>query len=133
MNTTRHFDQFHPRARFASPVRYWWAEITYLSNVIPWPPISSGCVGVSWYLSNDTMFFVAGVPLVALYHKRPRAGVATAFVIIAASCSYTLFWLGFREDVRFSFFDAVNGNGWVEAYSSPWARCPVYVLSLIHI
>lgn len=102
-----------------------------MTNVLPWPPLSSGCLGVSWYLSNDTMFFVAGVPLVALYHQRPRAGVIVALFTIAASCSYTFLWLGFREDVRFSFFNARSGNGWAEAYGSPWARCPVYVIGLL--
>ncbi|CAM9262016.1 unnamed protein product, partial [Laminaria digitata] len=77
------------------------------------------------------MFFLAGVPLVALYHNRPTAGVTLAFFILALSCSYTLFRLGFGEDVRFAFFNATNGDGWAEAYSSPWARCPVYLIGLL--
>lgn len=77
------------------------------------------------------MFFAAGVPLVALYHRRPRVGVAVALLITTVSCGYTLFWFGFREDVRFSLFSVVNGAAWTEAYAAPWARCPVYFIGVL--
>lgn len=112
-------------------IRYWWAELAYLANVIPWSTPLGGCVSVSWYLSNDTMFFVAGVPLVALYHRRPRAAVAAALFIIAASCGFTLVWYGFLQEVRFSIFQASGGTTWLNAYAVPWARCPVYLIGLL--
>ncbi|CAN0446149.1 unnamed protein product [Ascophyllum nodosum] len=109
--------------------KYWWVEITYLTNLLPWPPLSAGCTGVSWYLSNDTQFFVVAVPLVALFHRRPRVGTAVALLGLTASCLYTLIWIGFHKGVSFSLLTA--SEDWNEAYGEPWARCPPYLVGLL--
>lgn len=104
--------------------------MAYITNVFPSPALIDGCTRISWYLSDDTMFFVAGVPLVALYHRHPHAGIAVALLTVVSSCTYTLLWYGFREDVRFSILQG-STETFMEAYAAPWARCPVYVIGLL--
>eukprot|EP00752_Nemacystus_decipiens_P004549 g4153.t1 len=106
--------------------RYWWTEITYLSSIAPWPPLSNGCILVTWWLSDEFMFFVAGVPLVALYHRLPGAGTALAVLAAAASCLFTLLFYGFHQDARLSYFDLAK-----TPFAAPWARCPPYLVGIL--
>lgn len=119
-----------PRRR-ARPARYWWTEITYVGNVVPWPVgTRNSCLGVTWYLANDVQFFVVGVPFVALLYYRPRAGTISLAVMALASCAYTL-WVGFHDKLRFSFFAGMAGTAWSRVYVSPWTRCPVYIIGVL--
>ena len=112
--------------------RWWWAEITYLSSLAPWPPLSGGCTRVSWYLSNDTIFFIGAVPLIALYHRRPQMGAAIALFVAIASCMFTLLWYGFHDDVRFPYLITnQDEKGWNTAYASPWGRCSPYLVGVL--
>ena len=106
--------------------RYWWTEITYLSSIAPWPPLSNGCILVTWWLSDEFMFFIAGVPLVALYHHLPRAGAALAVLAAAASCLFTLLFYGFHQDAHLSYFDLAK-----TPFAAPWARCPPYLVGVL--
>ena len=110
-------------------LRYWWVEITYLTNFIPWPPLNSGCTLISWYLSDDTQFFVIAVPLVALFHRLPRVGTAVTLLVLIASCLYTLIWIAFHKGVTLSIL-SVSAD-WSEAYAVPWVRCPPYLIGLL--
>ncbi|CAN0199960.1 unnamed protein product [Ascophyllum nodosum] len=109
--------------------KYWWVEITYLTNFIPWPPLNSGCTLISWYLSDDTQFFVIAVPLVALFHRLPRVGTAVTLLVLIASCLYTLIWIAFHKGVTLSIL-SVSAD-WSEAYAVPWVRCPPYLIGLL--
>eukprot|EP00903_Cladosiphon_okamuranus_P009785 g9302.t1 len=106
--------------------RYWWTEITYLSSIAPWPPLSNGCILVTWWLSDEFMFFIAGVPLVALCHRHPRAGAALTVLAAAASCVFTLLWYGYHQDAHLSYFDLAK-----TPFAAPWARCPPYLLGIL--
>eukprot|EP00903_Cladosiphon_okamuranus_P009782 g9299.t1 len=119
-------------AQEESCYKWWWAEVTYLSSIAPWPPLSDGCTRVSWYLSNDTIFFLAAVPLISLYHRRPQMGATIAFCVALASCLFTFLWYGFRDDVRFPYLIAnQDEQGWNTAYASPWGRCSPYIVGVL--
>lgn len=103
----------------------------YVSNLVPWSSaIADGCLTVTWYLSNDTQFYILGLLLVVLYRYRPRASVAILVALMLGSCAYTL-WMGFYYNVRFSIFTAAGGTDWVMVYTAPWSRCPVYIIGLL--
>ncbi|CBJ27688.1 conserved unknown protein [Ectocarpus siliculosus] len=112
--------------------KYWWTEIAYVSSIFPWPPLSDGCTGVSWYLADDTMYFLLGVPTVALYHRRPRLSATLVFVAAVLSCVFTFVYYGFFQQVSFSIFTrVVNSDGWGTVYAVPWSRCSVYLVGML--
>ncbi|CAN0202712.1 unnamed protein product, partial [Ectocarpus fasciculatus] len=112
--------------------KYWWTEIAYVSSIFPWPPLSDGCTGVSWYLADDTMYFLLGVPTVALYHRRPRLSAMLVFVTAILSCVFTFLYYGFFRQVSFSIFTrVVNSDGWGTVYAVPWSRCSVYLVGML--
>lgn len=103
-------------------LRSWWAEVTYLSNYL------GGCVDGTWYLANDMQLFLAGVPLVALYHCRPRKAVKVVVAIVLMSCGVTLL-LAFLGNLRFSMFASRPLADII--YVTPFTRCPVYLIGLL--
>ncbi|CAM9825756.1 unnamed protein product, partial [Sphacelaria rigidula] len=110
--------------------KYWWTEVTYVANLYPFPWGSAGnCIGVTWYLGDDMQFFLVGVPLVSLFHHRRRIGIATVLALAISSCIYTL-WFGFSSGISFSFFNT-GDTAWSEVYTSPWTRCPVYLIGML--
>lgn len=120
-----------PTPLHSSP-RYWWTEVTYTQAFLPWPPLSDGCTGVSWYLSDDTLYFLAGVPLLALYHRAPRLGATIAAVVAAVSTLFTLVWYGFHDNISFTVFArVVKPDGWGIVYAAPWTRCPTYLVGAL--
>ncbi|CAM9828420.1 unnamed protein product, partial [Hapterophycus canaliculatus] len=111
---------------------YWWTEVTYTQAFLPWPPLSDGCTGVSWYLSDDTLYFLAGVPLLALYHRAPRVGATIAAVVAVVSTLFTLVWYGFHDNISFTVFArVVKPDGWGIVYAAPWTRCPTYLVGAL--
>ena len=75
------------------------------------------------------MFFLAGVPLVMLYHRHPRVGIATVLTILAGTSCYLLFWIGFDEPYSQSI--VALHPGFPKLYSAPWNRSPVYIVGLL--
>lgn len=119
------------RPRYGQPLRrYWWGELLYISNLVPWPPLSSLCNPVTWYLGNDMQFFLVGVPVIATYTHRPCTMVVFLILLMLASWSYTL-WLADREKLSFSIIISGATSAWREIYASPWCRCSVYIMGVL--
>ncbi|PIK40387.1 putative nose resistant to fluoxetine protein 6-like, partial [Apostichopus japonicus] len=38
--------------------QYWWANLLYINNLVPYPGNVSQCMGWTWYLANDMQFFI---------------------------------------------------------------------------
>lgn len=111
--------------------RYWWAEIAYVSNLVPWPPIADNCTPVMWSLGVEAQLFLVAMPLLMLYRFRPRVGVAAVVSLTLASCAYTVY-VAFQTGVRFSIFDILDlVPQRMEVYVLPWFRCPVYFIGLL--
>lgn len=110
--------------------RHWWGELLYISNLVPWPPLSSLCNPITWYLGNDMQFFLVGVPLIATYSHRPRTTVVFLLLLMLASWSYTL-WLADREKLSFSIIISGATSAWREIYATPWCRCSVYIMGVL--
>jgi len=51
----------------------WWTELTYTMNFVPFDS-NKVCLGWSWYLGNDMIFFVVSLPLLPIYHRRRWLG-----------------------------------------------------------
>ncbi|XP_035658031.1 nose resistant to fluoxetine protein 6-like [Branchiostoma floridae] len=60
----------------------WWTNLLYINNVVN---SDRGCMGWSWYLSNDMQFLVIGVPLVYILYRWQILGIAVQLVLLLAS------------------------------------------------
>ena len=71
------------RSVFRRCDKLWLPELLYLHNFIPFDS-DKVCMGWSWYLGNDFIFFLCATFILSLHHHRPRimwltmAGVALA-------------------------------------------------------
>ena len=61
--------------------RLWWTELLYLHNFVPFDS-DEVCMGWSWYLGCDMIFFACSPAVILLRHRRPRA----AWAAMAAAC-----------------------------------------------
>ena len=69
------------RSVFRRCDRLWWTELLYLHNFVPFDS-DEVCMGWSWYLGCDMIFFACSPAVILLRRRRPRA----AWVAMAAAC-----------------------------------------------
>lgn len=69
--------------------KMWWSELLYLHNFIPFDS-DKVCMGWSWYLGNDFIFFLCSPALLLLYYHRPRAMWLTMAGVVVASFALTV-------------------------------------------
>lgn len=77
------------RSVFRRCDRLWWTELLYLHNFVPFDS-DEVCMGWSWYLGNDFIFFACSPVLLLLHHHRPRAMWMTMLVVCLASFALTV-------------------------------------------
>ncbi|XP_076807344.1 nose resistant to fluoxetine protein 6-like [Clavelina lepadiformis] len=69
--------------------KYWWTNLLYINNLYPSDSLNGVCLPWSWYLANDTQFYIlAPFFLLALY-KFPGLGVALLSIVLTASITIT--------------------------------------------
>lgn len=62
--------------------KYWWRNVLYINTLFP---IQDMCMSWSWYLANDTQFYIIGaiVLIVAIRHFRFAATTFAIFMVAA--------------------------------------------------
>ena len=78
------------RSVFRRCDRLWWTELLYLHNFVPFDSDFQVCMGWSWYLGNDFIFFACSPTLLLLHHHRPRALWMTMLAVCLASFALTV-------------------------------------------
>ncbi|XP_044593643.1 nose resistant to fluoxetine protein 6-like isoform X1 [Cotesia glomerata] len=105
--------------------KFWWRNALYLNSLFP---RSEMCMLWSWYMANDTQFYVLGILLLLLSVKYFKA-VSVAVVLLIVSSWFTTFTVAYSNDYiariqePFALFD--------ELYDKPWLRAGPYFIGTI--
>jgi peptidoglycan/LPS O-acetylase OafA/YrhL len=107
----------------------WWTELTYTMNFIPFDS-NKVCMGWTWYLGNDMIFFVICIMLLPVYHRSRVVGWLALGMLLVTSCvvtsmliiHYKLSVYTFGDDyLRYSYY----------AYSKPYTRIGAYLVGVV--
>ncbi|XP_076233140.1 nose resistant to fluoxetine protein 6 [Calliopsis andreniformis] len=104
---------------------FWWRNALYLNSLYPRTEM---CMLWSWYMANDTQFYVLGIFLLLLSVKYLKAIVAAVLLLIVSSW-FTTFFVAYSNDYvariqePFALFD--------ELYDKPWLRAGPYFVGII--
>ncbi|XP_066994974.2 nose resistant to fluoxetine protein 6 [Anabrus simplex] len=104
--------------------KYWWRNALYINSLFP---RSEMCMLWSWYMANDTQFYVMGLILLLLGTKFFKAIVTTWGLFLVSSWCITAF-ISFhyqylaRIEEPFALFD--------ELYDKPWTRVGPYLVGM---
>jgi len=106
----------------------WWSELTYTVNFVPFDS-DDVCMGWTWYLGDDMIFFIFGILLVPLYYKYRPVGWAVTLFLTGASIGVTL-WLCIAHHLSPEALDYHYAAYSYWAYSKPYTRIPVYFVGI---
>ena len=79
----------YQRSVFRRCDKLWWSELLYLHNFIPLDS-DDVCMGWSWYLGNDFIFYLFSPFVLLLHHHRRRVMWAAIALTSIASCALTV-------------------------------------------
>lgn len=118
---------------------YWWTSLVHLTNLVGpatrWYSAdltehagfisANNCFGQIWYISCEMQLFLLLPPLVLVYTRSQRAGVAaTAVVLVTSLCLALGFAFGQDWVTSYGAYDT-------EYYGTPWMRAPTYLLGVL--
>lgn len=106
----------------------WWSELTYTMNFIPFDS-DKVCMGWTWYLGDDMIFFVLGCVLVPIYHRKKALGWWLLLCLSGLSMGVTA-WLIARYHLSPYVFDSHYTEYSYYAYSKPYTRAPAYFVGI---
>jgi peptidoglycan/LPS O-acetylase OafA/YrhL len=104
----------------------WWSELTYTMNFINSDNV---CMGWSWYLGDDMIFFIVSIAILPIYHKKRWMGWVTVITLTAVSLCVTA-WLVLKYGLTIYAFDDHYKEYSFYAYSKPYTRVPAYFVGL---
>ncbi|KAM3966683.1 nose resistant to fluoxetine protein 6 [Aphomia sociella] len=104
---------------------YWWRNLLYINNLYPQREI---CMVWSWYMANDTQFYVVGIMILLLSVKHPKFASISLGVVLVSSWVTTIYisvWHQYKAKIQepFEMFDAL--------YDKPWSRIGPYLVGMI--
>lgn len=107
----------------------WWSELTYVLNFIPFDS-DSVCMGWTWYLGDDMIFFIVGIFVVPLYYRSRVMGWLAVAILSAASFAVTGYLI-LKYHLAPEALDYHNEDYSYYAYSKPYTRIPAYFVGLV--
>ncbi|KAF3422389.1 hypothetical protein E2986_09844 [Frieseomelitta varia] len=105
--------------------KFWWRNALYINSLYPRTEM---CMLWSWYMANDTQFYVLGILLLLLSIKYLKTVIVVIFLLIVSSW-FTTFSVAYANDYvariqePFALFD--------ELYDKPWLRAGPYFVGII--
>ncbi|EGG18284.1 RING zinc finger-containing protein [Cavenderia fasciculata] len=108
----------------------WWSNLLYINTLYP----QTGCMGWSWYLGNDMIYYIFVAPIAAvLYKKNKKFGVAFVFILFAITFT-TNFWITLKYKLN-TVFEITQLQEQVtdfttDIYQKPWTRVGAYAVGL---
>ncbi|XP_050314276.1 nose resistant to fluoxetine protein 6-like [Anthonomus grandis grandis] len=108
--------------------KFWWRNILYINNLYPQKEM---CMLWSWYMANDTQFFVLGTVLLLIAIRGPKhlnyIGIVTLIIFLSS-------WI-----VTFMLAMTYNYTAKIQApffmfdlfYDKPWMRITPYLVGMI--
>lgn len=107
----------------------WWSELTYSLNFLPFDS-NKVCMGWTWYLGDDMIFFIISIAILPLYYRSKAAGWVTVSLISVASFAVTM-WLCLHFSLSPYVFDSHYTDYSYWSYSKPYSRVPAYFVGLV--
>ncbi|KAJ8938794.1 hypothetical protein NQ314_011330 [Rhamnusium bicolor] len=103
---------------------YWWRNILYINTLFP---VQEMCMLWSWYLSDDTQFYVIGAVMLILAARHFRSAAALLIIFMASSWM-TTGYIAYSNrhmpgsDDPLALFDKI--------YDKPWTRLGPYLIGM---
>jgi len=114
--------------------RYWWTNIFYIQNFIDYSDLKGQtCVGHSWYLCDDMIYFVFTTILILLVKNKKLILNLIILVLFILSIVWEIL-IVIRDNYSFSFKKQgqVKGNFFFDFYIQPHARITPYLLGILY-
>jgi len=102
---------------------HWWTNLLYINTLVG----DHDCVGVTWFLSQDMMFYmIAPLALVPFVYKIDVLGIVVSALLVAVHVSTNL-WVvtKYNTDIY------RNPSEFSRIYFKPWARVAPFAIGLI--
>ncbi|CAG9783127.1 unnamed protein product [Diatraea saccharalis] len=101
---------------------FWWRNLLYINNLYTQREM---CMVWSWYMANDTQFYVVGIILLLISVKNFKLATVSLFVIMVSSWGTTIYisvWHQYKAKIQepFEMFDPL--------YDKPWSRIGPYLI-----
>ncbi|XP_048005216.1 nose resistant to fluoxetine protein 6-like [Leguminivora glycinivorella] len=105
--------------------QFWWRNLLYINNLYSQREM---CMVWSWYMANDTQFYVVGIILLLISVKHPKFAVGSLGLIMVSSWATTIYisvssMYKARIQEPFEMFDGL--------YDKPWSRIGPYLVGMI--
>ncbi|XP_018572754.1 nose resistant to fluoxetine protein 6-like isoform X2 [Anoplophora glabripennis] len=103
---------------------YWWRNVLYINTLFPAPEM---CMLWSWYLSDDTQFYIIGAIMLILAASHFKSAAALLVVFLASSWM-TTGYIAYSNrhmpgsDDPLALFDKI--------YDKPWTRLGPYLIGM---
>eukprot|EP00667_Euglena_gracilis_P005459 EG_transcript_5499 len=106
----------------------WITELLFTMNFWPWDP-DAVCMGWTWYLGCDFIFYILALFILAVYTRRKFFGWLLVGGCFLASVGYTAkdVWV---HRLGIYLFDGGYEKYSYYAYSRPWNRFPGYLVGV---
>ncbi|KAG4072042.1 hypothetical protein HA402_015541 [Bradysia odoriphaga] len=104
--------------------QYWWRNVLYINTLFP---VEDMCMLWSWYLSDDTQFYIIGavILIVAVRHFKVALSMLVVFMLSSwATTGYIAFSNNHNpnSDDPLALFDKI--------YDKPWTRLGPYLIGM---
>ncbi|CAD7967191.1 unnamed protein product [Amoebophrya sp. A25] len=106
----------------------WWSELTYTVNFIPFDS-NQVCMGWTWYLGNDMMFFAVGSIVVPLYFHKHKHALLLLLGLLGICIGVTTYLI-FHYHLGPYIFDRHYVDYSYYAYSKPYCRIGAYLIGI---
>ncbi|VVC89545.1 unnamed protein product [Leptidea sinapis] len=105
--------------------KFWWRNVLYINNFFPQREM---CMVWSWYMANDTQFYVVGIILLLVSVKHLKFATISLMVVMASSWVTTIYislWHQYKARIQepFEMFDPL--------YDKPWSRIGPYLIGML--
>ncbi|XP_077286857.1 O-acyltransferase like protein-like isoform X2 [Arctopsyche grandis] len=104
--------------------KYWWRNVLYINTFYP---LNESCMSWSWYLANDTQFYIIGVMIliISFEHLKTAATFFIGLLLLGwATTAMVALKTGYTPSIEdpFSHYD--------ELYNKPWTRIGPYLVGI---
>ncbi|CAB3237057.1 unnamed protein product [Arctia plantaginis] len=105
--------------------KFWWRNLLYINNLYPQREM---CMVWTWYMANDTQFYVVGIILLLISVKHPKFAMISLGLVMVSSWVTTIYisvWHQYKARIQepFEMFDTL--------YDKPWSRIGPYLIGMI--
>ncbi|XP_076183630.1 nose resistant to fluoxetine protein 6 isoform X2 [Ptiloglossa arizonensis] len=103
---------------------YWWRNLLYINNFFEWDDM---CLSWSWYLSNDTQFFIFGSVVLLISITHFYTALVVAVVTMIGSIMATIYT---AYDTNISPLMDIQFETLTAMYIRPWIRIGPFLIGM---